>query len=202
MFSSIKIQNQESTFTIHEIYRMFVARNDDIKTQSKPNDWAELERLSQGEFNEEKTPIARFFANFQKHCVNRKVNLCNLALSVHFASEFSQILEVNQNIAYLNLSENKLGNEGLLALLDSFENLYHLDVSGNSINEFGLLFSRLARNNCIVSLTLGSNSLHSRNRMGEEALAELLNFVKQNKVIQMLDVRGMMLRDQGLRMFA
>ena len=131
----------------------------------------------------EKTPLSRFYDNFPKYCINRRVKLCNLALSVNFAQEFSQILEVNQNIAHLNLSQNKLGNEGLLALLATIPHsptLINLDISGNSITEFSLLFNRLAGNLNLVSLTLGSNSLHSKNRMGEEALAELSNFCRQN----------------------
>lgn len=64
------------------------------------------------------------------------------------------------------------------------------------------LFNRMVKNSSVISLVLGSNSVWNRNRIGVEALTEMMNYVKANKVIQFLDLRRMMLRDRGLEMLS
>lgn len=92
-------------------------------------------------------------------------NLTELDLSSNFIgdnpSEFADILEKLINLKILNLSNNKITENGLRELTDCFPSLTYLDLSKNEIRDSGLMY--LCKNSdlfhSLLHLDLSNNSI-------------------------------------------
>ena len=80
----------------------------------------------------------RFEAKMKAACVNRKVNLNNFAIGMNCTRE---LVKVVTRIAHLDLSNNNLGDEGIIlltkALMKDNSTVIHLDISGNAVTQVG-----------------------------------------------------------------
>ena len=106
--------------------------------------------------------LSRFKNTCDRNCLNRKVELKDLALGANFCKELASILEVNLNIAQLNLSNNRLLNEGLKNLcrtLEAYPTIVHLDIGGNGVTQTGFnhFLNKIAHNSNIQSLKIGNS---------------------------------------------
>ena len=115
--------------------------------------------------------LKRFAQKMETACVNRKVKLNNFAIGLNCTKE---VMRVVPRIAHLDLSNNNLGDEGVIlltrALVKENSTVIHLDISGNAITQIGFkhLLSALTPLTSIISLILGGNNACKRNRIGQE----------------------------------
>lgn len=97
---------------------------------------------------------------------------------------------MNLNIAQLNLSNNRLYNEGLKNLsqaLDKYPTIVHLDIGGNGINQHGFkhFLNKIGKNMSIQSLKIGNTGAGAvyKNQIGPASLPALVNLVSKNPVL-------------------
>ena len=158
------------------------------------------------QLDKEYAALIRFKNTCERNCLNRKVQLTDLAVGANFCKEFASILKVNGNIAQLNLSNNRLLNEGVMNLceaLETYPTIVHLDIGGNGVNQNGFksFLNKITNNIFIQSLTVGNKGAGAvfKNQIGPASLPALVSLVSKNKVLQLLDLTNSYLGDNGLR---
>ena len=81
----------------------------------------------------------------------------------------------------------------------------HLDLGGNGFNSmaFASLFNEISNNISLSSLSFGNGKRSiNKNRISREAFTALTYCIKQNQVIQILDLRDIGLGDRGVSALA
>eukprot|EP00347_Sterkiella_histriomuscorum_P017960 403347321 len=139
----------------------------------------------------------------QKTCINRKIKLGDLGMGQNAATELSQIIAVNQNIAHIDLKKNLLGDEGVKILIKAIsksKNIVHLDLSSNQITHKGAkkIFTSLLPNCSLISLKLGSIDGVNKNKVGQKGVQHLIPLLQHSKFLQFLDLRSNILSDNGI----
>eukprot|EP00347_Sterkiella_histriomuscorum_P001530 403371680 len=144
---------------------------------------------------------------FKKYCdqesFNRKVKFIEMSLGIQMCKVLSDIVLKSDRIVEINLSRNKVGDEGakiFAELLIKTNRLVKLDLSSNEISRNGakIISEALVLNNSLYHLSFFSyEGLHS-NFIGEEGSKSLAKMLQQNKILSMLDVGGNKLGNNGL----
>jgi hypothetical protein len=101
-----------------------------------------------------------------------------MSLGVNFAKVFGELLSFGLDVSHVNLSRNRLKDEGIKLLAKNLmvnKTIIHLDISQNEISHRGAeeLFERLSSNESIISIDVGCYDGSSRNRIGLKGLNKL-----------------------------
>jgi Ran GTPase-activating protein (RanGAP) involved in mRNA processing and transport len=134
---------------------------------------------------------------------NRRFELVKHGLGPAASRVISDILKRNPHFANLILSNNALGDEGVLSLGSCLKNntaLVSLDLSNNDISPVGgkALFTVMAKHESIISLNVSSQDGLKRNRLGELASIAISHCLSQNVLLQILNISGTSLGPTGL----
>lgn len=99
------------------------------------------------------------------------------------------------HIAWLNLSRNKIGDEGLKILSSALIinwSLIALDVSSNRIQGYGFeaLFKALQKNKTLVSLDISTKDFLEKNKISDSSIDELSLYLKAPNLLSYLYIGG------------
>ena len=142
----------------------------------------------------------RFTLIFINNFIERKINLQDNKISFHTCQALVKILPKPQ-IAYINLSKNKLTDKGLAlicrALLPSL-NLVSLDLSSTDLSPGGSeeVLDLLSKHKSLHSLNLSSHQCLYRNKIGS---CESLIKLAQSQTLTYLNLAGTSLGNEGLK---
>ena len=127
-----------------------------------------------------------------------------MGLGINIANILSKLIESpNININCIDLSKNRLGDEGAKALskdLSKSRTLVHLDISSNEIKKEGAtaLFESLKSNQTINCLYLGNDKGVYRNFLYGNAVASLNDLLICHQQLTILDLKFVSLGDKGI----
>lgn len=143
----------------------------------------------------------RLFCN--SNLQHREFKYCELGVSTDSARIIGKILKNNPNFAFLNLSKNRLKDEGSLILLKNLKKskaLAHLDLCSNDISEKGMekCLLELVGNESIVSLNLSSQGQIRKNRLGTGGCRSLSTVLSENRVLSFLNLASTGITQEGL----
>lgn len=122
-----------------------------------------------------------FYAHCKKSITGSKVNFSGMELGMHSVKVVSDMLK-RLPISSLDVSQNHLGNKGVLALLSGITKnttLFHLNIGCNDLSSEGLgpIISRLKKLPSLTSVSFSNSHGLNRNKLGNkgaEAVGELL----------------------------
>ena len=145
----------------------------------------------------------RFFKICQKVINTKHFNLKDQELGVSSGEVIGEILQRSCEFCRLTLSNNHLGDVGVVRLaefLSSNENFIHIDISSNDLTVAGLagFINCYLQNQSIVSFDFSSYNGLNRNKFGPEAADALSIMIKNSQVLQILQLNEVNLTDQGL----
>jgi len=148
-----------------------------------------------------------FIDKFNKKCKKKVFNLEDQYVGPNAALEVANLLVYNEHFIHLNLSKNSIGDYGARCIAGALrENttIIHVDLSNNAICYEGAaeIFEMLAENENIVSLKLNSLEGLNRNRIDVRGMRPISNCLKQNQILQFLDLSGSSITNEGLMYLA
>lgn len=168
-----KKKSNQITFEVaSEIYKM---KCQDLNL--KPNETAEK----------------RFIEQFMNSIFPKSMRLSGLGLGPTCITKICKILLKNQQFVYLDLSMNRLKEEGAKILkmyLELNPPTIFLNLKSNSIGITGssLIFKSLENNYHLTSLDLGAVDGIDRNRLGTQGCRALGNMLLRNQTISNLNL--------------
>ena len=142
----------------------------------------------------------RFSSIFINNFIERKINLSDSKISLNTCQALLKILPKPQ-IAYINLSKNKLTDKGLTlicrALLSSLS-LVALDLSSTDLSPAGSeeVLDLLSRHQSLHSLNLSSHQCLYRNKIG---FCESLIKLAHSQTLTYLNLAGTSLGNEGFK---
>ena len=164
----------------------------------------QLHKIYQAKCTDMEIPVLpeqelRFTSYCQSNFQHRHFQLKDSGLSLNSALAIGAVLKVS-NFAYIDLSENSLGDEGSFQLLREISNsqtIVHLDLSNNDIGPEGFnnLSKALAYHPSLTSVNLSSYEGLHRNRIGSHAAKSLSLAVRTNRILQFLNLSGICLAE-------
>ena len=135
-------------------------------------------------------------------CKNRVVDLSECYFGLNSIKVLSEILYDSNRIARLDLTKNNIGDRGLEILVNSVKNslsLLSLNVTSNSITYKGgnIIFREFVHQQSIIDLNISSKEGRNRNRITYEGLKYLEYFLTENIFIEILNLSGNSIRNEG-----
>lgn len=145
----------------------------------------------------------RFHKICQKVIKTRHFNLKDQELGVSSGEVIGEILQRSCEFCRLTLSNNHLGDVGVVRLAESLssnDNFIHIDISSNDLTVAGLagFINCYLQNQSIVSFDFSSYNGLNRNKFGPEAADALSVLIKNSQVLQILQLNEVNLTDQGV----
>lgn len=156
-------------------------------------------------------PTSRQLFRFREYCLRniqkRHFAIPESGLSLHSASAIGRIVGNNFHFAFVNLSRNLLGDQGvvtLVTLLANCVNLVHLDVSSNDISPVGAqqALSVLSSHKSLTSLDLSSHEGLHRNRLNFPGAESLRNYLQASALPTNVNVGGTALGPEGCELLS
>lgn len=142
---------------------------------------------------------SRFITYCLNNFKNRQFLMKECGLGSKSAATIGKVLK-NSNFAYINLSKNSLGDEGIYLLLKEIcdsPTIVHVDVSNNDITTDG--FEKIGKileyHPSIISFDGSSYEGLHRNRLNAEGAVSLCTALKKNVILQFLSLSGISLGD-------
>jgi Ran GTPase-activating protein (RanGAP) involved in mRNA processing and transport len=137
---------------------------------------------------------SRFLQTSISNFRNRSFLLTDSNLGQRSSISIGHILKSNE-FAYINLSRNRLSDEGSSLLFKDLKinsSIVHVDISNNEISSEGScqIFQILISHPSIISLDISSYEGLKRNRIGESAASILQRVLIENKILQFLALAG------------
>jgi len=171
-------------FTEHEILLLIKAKCQDIGIDFRENMYIKF----------------KDFCNSK--CKNRVVDLSECYFGLNSIKVLSEILYDSNRIARLDLTKNNIGDRGLEILVNSVKNslsLLSLNVTSNSITYKGgnIIFREFVHQQSIIDLNVSSKEGRNRNRITYEGLKYLEYFLTENIFIEILNLSGNSIRNEG-----
>ena len=135
-------------------------------------------------------------------CKNRIVDLSECFLGINSIEIISSILYNSDRISRLNLTRNNLGDNGIKILVNSIKDshsLVSLNITSNSITHKGgeIIFGELINQQSIIDLNVSSIEGTNRNRLTEDGIKNIENFLKKNFFVKSLNICGNSIKDEG-----
>jgi len=139
------------------------------------------------------------------------------------AKVIAVIMMKNENFCKYNLAENNLGDEGAkeIGRALSAENksiigetdvnsgssgIISLNLSSNAITSVGMnaLLDSLSTNETLIELNISSKAREAKNKnkINQQALQKLQNLLLHNRYLNILDISGNAIKEEGLRLLA
>ena len=131
-------------------------------------------------------------------CKNRVVDLSECYFGLNSIKVLSEILYDSNIIARLELTKNNIWDRGLEILVNSLS-LLSLNVTSNSITYKGgnIIFREFVHQQSIIDLNISSKEGRNRNRITYEGLKYLEYFLTENIFIEILNLSGNSIRNEG-----
>jgi Ran GTPase-activating protein (RanGAP) involved in mRNA processing and transport len=103
----------------------------------------------------------------------------------------------------LDLRKNPIGDSGVTEIASSLKysnSMVHVDFSSNELTAKGgrELFKALRTNESIISVDISSHEGLHRNHLGERGVKKLMNVLKTNKILTILNLSGNGIKVEGL----
>ena len=106
----------------------------------------------------------------------------------------------NCNIVGLDLSFTKLSSiDPVLTLISGSDSLCKLHLCNMSLQpkDFAMVFDQIMLKQQMVYLDLSNRGFEGSNRVGEN-YSSLIKFIQENKILQVLELEGLSIKDKGL----
>ena len=175
-----------SVFTDNEVLELIKAKCSDIGIEVKDH------------------MLSKFKDYCNSKCKNRIVDLTENYLGLNSVRFLGTILYNSNRIARLNLSKNNLGDMGAEMLVNSLRNSYSLislNISSNGITFKGgeAVFKKLINQQSLLDFNIstleGSNK--NRNRLTSSGIKDIIEYLKNNFLIEFLNISGNSLKNEG-----
>ena len=175
-----------SVFTDNEVLELIKAKCSDIGIEVKDH------------------MLSKFKDYCNSKCKNRIVDLTENYLGLNSVRFLGYILYNSNRIARLNLSKNNLGDMGAEMLVNSLRNSYSLislNISSNGITFKGgeAVFKKLINQQSLLDFNIstleGSNK--NRNRLTSSGIKDIIEYLKNNFLIEFLNISGNSLKNEG-----
>lgn len=149
----------------------------------------------------------RFMELVSANCKGNFFCLPENGFGVYSADAITHVLSSNKRYSILDLSGNRLRDEGaesLAKLLTVNRTLVHIGLSSNDIGHVGgmALAQALEVNNTVVSLDLGAKSGVNGNHIGTKGAEALGKLLEKNQVLSKLNISSNGLGCRGLEFVA
>eukprot|EP00796_Vickermania_ingenoplastis_P002360 gene2360-1487_t len=149
----------------------------------------------------------RFMELVSANCKGNFFCLPENGFGVYSADAITHVLSSNRRYSILDLSGNRLRDEGaqsLAQLLSVNKTLVHIGLSSNDIGHTGgmALAKSLENNNTVVSLDLGAKSGVNGNHIGTKGAEALGKLLEKNQVLSKLNLSSNGLGAKGLEFIA
>ena len=128
----------------------------------------------------------------------------------------------NQNFCKYNLASNNLGDEGAKEIGKALSigqngtgetnfnsanaSIISLNLSANAITNVGMnaLIDSLQENESLIELNISSKTkdMKNKNKLTQEGLKKLQNLLLRNQYLNILDISGNAIKEQGARLLA
>lgn len=149
----------------------------------------------------------RFMELVSANCKGNFFCLPENGFGVYSADAITHVLSSNRRYTILDLSGNRLRDEGaesLAQLLEVNRNIVHVGLSSNDIGHIGgmALAKALERNNTVVSIDLGAKSGVNGNHIGTKGAEALGLLLERNQVLSKLNISSNGLGAKGLEFIA
>lgn len=144
----------------------------------------------------------RFTQYCEKKFKNRCFCMSDQELGPNAAKMIGEILQCSIDFCCINLSANRIQDEGLLKLGQSIVNnssIIHIDISSNELTPEGLkiLLETYFSNESLISLDISSYNKLNRNRLNPAAAESLCGYLKSSPVLTYLELNETALNDSG-----
>jgi len=151
--------------------------------------------------------LNHFVDKFDKNCKKKILNLEDQYVGPNATVEIANLIAYNSHFIKLNLSKNSIGDYGakcIAAALSENSSIIHVDLSNNGIGPEGAadLFEVLGGNEYIASFKLNSVEGLNRNRIDARGMRPLASALKENYVLQFLDLSGSCITLEGFNYLA
>jgi len=151
--------------------------------------------------------LNHFVDKFDKNCKKKTLDLEDQYIGPNATIEIANLVAENSHFIKLNLSKNAIGDYGakcIAAALYENKSIIHVDLSNNGIGPEGAadLFSILTGNEYIASFKLNSVEGLNRNRIDAKGMRPLATALKENYVLQFLDISGSCITLEGFNYLA
>ena len=135
-------------------------------------------------------------------CKNRVADFSECYFGLNSIKVISDILLITNRISRLNLTKNNIGDEGVEILVKAVKNsmsLVSLNVTSNSISYKGglIIFNEFYNQQSIIDLNISSIEGSHRNRITSVGLKNIINYLKRNFFIEILNLSGNSIRNEG-----
>ena len=161
--------------------------------------------LKHFDLSENRIPKAHFifYEGLRRYIESTHVDFSSSPINLSQAQRLGRILQTNDKVTNLILKNNKLGNEGVIAIADGLAlakntSLVELDLSNNNIEDEGAiaLARTLHTNRNIINLNLSDNNI------GEDGVKALSDALKGNRILTFFDLSRNSLTDTGTTLLA
>ncbi|KAH9598777.1 Leucine-rich repeat [Trypanosoma melophagium] len=145
----------------------------------------------------------RFMELISANCTGNFFSLKECGFGPICAEAIAHILSNNKKYIILDLSGNRLRDEGACAiarLISVNRTLVHIGLRSNDIGHIGgmAVANALIENNTVVSLDVGAHSGINGNHIGNEGAEAIGNMLRANKVLSHLNLSSNGLGPAGL----
>ena len=135
----------------------------------------------------------RFLHHQNKKCHKKTFEMENSALGPRAMQVLAESIFRHENIRVVKLAGNPIGDGGaqfISLLLQHSDKIISLDISNCGLGDAGakLIFGSLRTNKTLMSLNIGNSSGVSRNGLGTASVTELVEMLKENKVLSELSL--------------
>ena len=135
-------------------------------------------------------------------CKNRIADFSECYFGINSIKVISNILLIPNRISRLNLTRNNLGDSGIEILVKAVKNsisLVSLNITSNSLTYKGglIIFREFSNQQSIIDLNISSIEGSNRNRLTPVGLRDIINYLKNNVFIEILNLSGNSIRDEG-----
>ena len=143
----------------------------------------------------------RFFFVFQQNAILRKIVLPEHKLSSEFANTLSKILCRSNYFSYIDISRNKIGDDGMKKIVKSVLSSYdtvHLDISSNDLSQSGCgkVLELLSKHETLYSLDISSHQFVYKNKVGPN---ENLMKILKCPTLAYLNLSGTNIGSEGMK---
>lgn len=183
-----RLEDREPVFSEADIAQLYRAKCDDLKIKMYPQQFM------------------RFRDSMNKLCNNRKCNLENTVCGPRLIHSLREFVAMDR-ISVLDLSKNSIGDQGafyLMHVVASSTSLVSLNLASNEISGRGMeaIFDGLMTNQSIISLDISSIEGAIKNRFTKGAALKLKEMLCANKHLELLNLAGLNLGDEGMKQLA
>ncbi|OMJ82144.1 hypothetical protein SteCoe_17218 [Stentor coeruleus] len=174
------------------------------KTIKEPVSVNQLKNIYKAKCDDMRIPVlpdqeSRFITFCVNNFKNRHFHMKEAGLSLQSAYVIGKVLKTS-NFAYVDLSKNSLGSEGIFVLLKEIsdsQTIVHLNLSNNEIipEGFDNIAKILSYHPSIVSIDFSSYEGLHRNRLSSCGAMSICQVLNSNPLLQFLGLSGTGLSD-------